>query len=129
MHKDRVAVSGHELPREILKLFPREREIAETVYALGLATAKEVQAQLENPLSNAATRSMLNRLVRKGILGRSRKADSLEYVYTPALNPMISRERALRQLAEDFFGGSLQEAAAAVIGLARRTNPPQHGIV
>jgi predicted transcriptional regulator len=114
-----------DFPPEVLKLYRREREIAEIVYASGLATAKDVQGLLSDPLTNAAIRSMLNRLVRKGILRRSPKNDGVEYVYCPVVTNAISRERALKQLAEDFFGGSLQDAAVLVTNLARRSERPR----
>jgi predicted transcriptional regulator len=110
-----------DLPAEVLKLYRREREIAEIVYANGLATANDVQAALSDPLTNAAIRSMLNRLVRKGILSRRPKDDGVEYVYYPVVTHEVSQERALRELAEDFFGGSLEEAAVVVMNLARRS--------
>ena len=108
-------------PAEVLKLYRREREIAELVYERGPISAKEVQARLSDQLSNAAVRSMLTRLVRKGILARSRKECSAEYLYLPAVTQTSSQERALNQLAEDFFDGSLLEAAAAVVDLALRS--------
>ena len=110
-----------KLPKEVVQLFRREREIAELVYAHGSATAKDIESLVSVPLSNAATRSMLNRLVTKGIVTRQRKEDSLEYVYSPALSTELSREKALEQLAEDFFGGSLPELASAVARLAKRS--------
>jgi len=114
----------NELPKEVLNLFRRERELAEIVYHGGPATAKDVQARLRDPLSNAATRSMLNRLVRKGVLDRDRGLECVEYTYRPAIDRTKSRERALRQLAEDFFGGSLAEAAAAIANFARKAASP-----
>jgi predicted transcriptional regulator len=118
-----------DLPAEVLKLYRREREIAEIVYGNGRATAKDVQAQLSDPLTNAAIRSMLNRLVRKGILTRSTKEDGVEYLYYPIVTHALSRERALKQLAEDFFGGSLQEAAVVVMNLARSAPPHTQGFL
>ena len=110
-----------KFPAEVLNLYRREREIAELVYDHGALTAKEVQARLSDPLTNAAVRSMLSRLVQKGILARRRKECSTEYLYRPAVTEASSQEKALTQLAEDFFGGSLSEAAAAVVDLAFRS--------
>ncbi len=113
-------MSRNGLPSEVARLYPREREVAEIVFSAGFVTAKDVQARLSDPLTSAAVRSMLNRLVRKGILARRAKEFGPEYIYYAAINNIISRERALKQLAEDFFGGSLQEAAVAVVNLSRR---------
>jgi len=70
---------------------------------------------------------MLNRLVRKGVLARRSKECGREYVYYAAINNVISRERALKQLADDFFGGSLQDAAATLASLAYRVARGRHG--
>ena len=48
----------------------RERQVAERVGWLGEASAEEVRAALPDPLSNAAVRSMLRRLVDKRLLAR-----------------------------------------------------------
>jgi predicted transcriptional regulator len=110
-----------KFPVEILKLYRREREIAELVYEHRSVTAKQVQERLSDPLTNAAVRSMLTRLVHKGILARERKECGTEYLYRPAVTQTSSQVRALNQLADDFFDGSLLEAAAAVVDLALKT--------
>ena len=111
-----------DMPPEVSKLYRREREVAEAVYVRRSATAKVVQALLSDQLTSPAVRSMLNRLVRKGILARQRADDGVEYVYYPAINQYASQERAIRQVAEDFFGGSLAEIAASVLRLSRATS-------
>lgn len=107
---------GHcdSLPPEVRRLYRREREIAAIVYERGLATATDVQGGLSCELSNPATRSMLNRLVGKGILTRVRCGRHRTFVYGPALTNASARETALRQLAEDFYGGSLASLAEAI---------------
>ena len=120
-------MASNSLPPEVRGLYRREREIAEIIYRRGSATANEVQAELSDPLTNAAVRSMLCRLVRKGVLGRRPRECGTEYLYYAAINNDLSRERALKQLADDFFGGSLQEAAATLANLARRTGQDYHG--
>ena len=109
---------GH-LP-EIDRLFPLEREIAELVYARGCVTAKEVEAGLSRPLSNPAVRSMLNRLVRKGLLVRHELKPPSAFVYGPAITRAAAEENAIRQCAEDFFGGSIDQVATDLAQLFRR---------
>ena len=104
-----------ELPREVRLLLWREREIATIVYELGAATAGEVLPRLSTHLENASVRSMLNRLVRKGILLRWRAGNA--FVYLPALTLGDSRRRALSRFADDYFSGSIQLAAAAMVAL------------
>jgi predicted transcriptional regulator len=100
------------LPHEVAVLLPREREIATIVYELGAATAVRVEASLSEPLSNAAVRSMLNRLVAKGILKRT--LSGAAFVYLPALTRTDSRMLALQRFAEDHFAGSAERAAATI---------------
>jgi predicted transcriptional regulator len=87
-------------------LFNREREIAAIVYDRGLATAKEVQGSVGSPLSNPAVRSMLTRLVRKGVLVQQRCGGRREFIYAPAVSQSLTMEMAVRDLAADFYGGS-----------------------
>jgi predicted transcriptional regulator len=113
-----------DIPPEVARLYRREREIAEIVYGEGAATAKTVQKLLTGELTNAAVRSMLNRLVGKRILGRTRTEGCTEYVYHAAISDVSSRDTAIREVAEDFFGGSLNEIAASVLRLSRRPTDP-----
>lgn len=104
--------SASALPREVQLLLRREREVATIVYALGAATANDVLARLEVRLANASVRSMLNRLVAKGILMRS--LAGRRFIYLPRLSASDSMRRALFQFADDYFGGSLEAAAQAM---------------
>ena len=103
------------LPREVEMLGRREREIATTVYLLRAATANEVCDNLSTLLTNASVRSMLNRLVAKGILKRILSGNA--FVYLPALTSSESRALALKRFAEDYFAGSVQQAAVAMRAL------------
>jgi predicted transcriptional regulator len=116
------------LPREVELLYRREREIAAIVYRRGLATAADVQADLSRELSNAAVRSMLNRLVAKAILTRTKYGPYGTLIYGPALTQASARETALRRFADDFFAGSLPSLARAIADLfatERRTDRPE----
>ncbi|HEV2593671.1 MAG TPA: BlaI/MecI/CopY family transcriptional regulator [Sphingomicrobium sp.] len=103
------------LPHEISLLLRREREVATIVYRLGSATATEVLDTLSKRISNAALRSMLNRLVAKGILKRILSGRA--YVYLGALTSSESRDLALKQFADDHFYGSVFEAAETIASL------------
>ena len=126
-----------ELPPQVQNLARREREIATIVYLQGPQTAKVLEERLGRDLSNAAVRSMLFRLCRKGILKRRKINGShittdrrIPYLYAPAITPKSIRERALEELARDYFDGSLQrvlEVLATVLSKQsakdRRTGP------
>lgn len=111
-HRDSIAVP---LPHEVEHLLWREREVATIVYRLRAATANEICGSLSSPLHNASVRSMLNRLVAKGILKRTLSGKA--FVYLPALTSSDSRTLALRRFADDHFAGSVLQAARTMRGL------------
>lgn len=100
----------------LLRLAPREREVATIIYTHGMLSANEARAYLVKPLSNSAIRSMLARLEAKGVV-RKRKAGN-KFLFGPVMPGRRLRDRALRRLCEDYFGGSLMEAAVALFALA-----------
>ena len=106
----------------LARLLGREREVAGVVYACGRGiSADEVRLALSDPLSSSAVRSMLGRLAAKGLLV-TRKSGK-RYLYLPAVADGEAREKALLRVAQDYFGGSLAEAAMAMLALARRRRP------
>ena len=106
----------------LARLAPREREVAEIVYACGRGiSADEVRHALGDPLSNSAVRSMLGRLAAKGLLATRRAGK--KFLYLPAIADAAAREAAILRLAQDYFAGSLAEAAMATLALARRRRP------
>ena len=112
-------MSGMGLPPQVSLLAPREREIAQIIYLEGSSTAKHVQSRLSCPISGSAIRSMLKRLVNKGILeqqlaGRGRRQ---WHVYTPAITSEMVQVAVLEQVIEQYFRGSICEAAKVVVGL------------
>ena len=115
MNDWQLAAVSTPLSRQLMRLAAREREVAAIVYAQAGATAKQVEAQLSAAMTNSAVRSMLVRLVRKGILTRRAIAGvrgrGQEYLYLPALTGPELKIRALRRLSDDFFDGSLADAA------------------
>lgn len=112
------------IPPQVQDLAPRERQLALTIYVDGPMTAKQLEKRLSLDLTNAAIRSMLNRLCTKGILERKRriatgsaKGRHSTYLYFPAILHASVQESALRELARDFFDGSLLTVAQTAIEL------------
>jgi predicted transcriptional regulator len=97
------------LPPQVTRLARREREIATIIYTKGACTAKDIETLVFPPLSNAAIRSMLVRLVGKGILKREwgKRGRGQKFVYLPTITPAEVKRRALKQLSEEYFEGSL----------------------
>jgi predicted transcriptional regulator len=117
------------LPPQVQSLSRRERELASVVYRVGPVTAKALEQQLSKKVSNTAVRTMLGRLCDKGILKRrkhrtgSPEARRIAFLYMPALAPENVRQKAVEQLAHDYFDGSLRELAQATIELLAEAPP------
>jgi predicted transcriptional regulator len=97
------------------QLSRRERQIMEVIYAQGRATAAEVRENLPDPPSYSAVRAMLRILEDKGHL--SHESDGPRYVFMPTIPREQARETALRRLVHTFFGGSSENAVAALLDL------------
>lgn len=113
------------MPPEVEKLAERERQVATLVYSRGACTAKQVQAQLSPQISNGAVRSMLVRLVAKGVLRRhhGRRGRGQEFVYVPRITPTHVKVVTLKTLADQHFDGSLFHLAVMALELnALRTD-------
>ena len=72
----------------------REREAMDIVYRLGRATALEIRAQMAQPPTDAAVRTTLRILVRKGRL--KQEYDGPRFVYFPTLAREAARRSAFR---------------------------------
>jgi predicted transcriptional regulator len=97
----------------------RERQIMSIVYRLGLATAAEVLALVDDPPSYSAVRSHLRILEEKGHLRHEQ--DGPRYVYFPTLPRDRARLGALRQVLHTFFDGSASQAVAALLDSSDRS--------
>ena len=99
-----------------LELGKRERQLLETVQRLSEGSVAEVRAQLADPPSYSAVRTMLGLLVEKGWLKQRR--DGKRYLYRPAMSRERSQRTALRRLLTTFFGGSPDDAVAALLDIS-----------
>ena len=103
-------------PKEApMDLGRRERQIMALVYRLGEATAADVHEGIANAPSYSGVRAMLRILEEKGHLRHHR--DGNRYVYTPTLSPEEAGRSAMDYLMESFFGGSAEQAVAALLDL------------
>jgi len=101
-------------PPPIPELPRRERQLLHAVYALGRATAAEVLAALPDPPTNAAVRSLLGILVRKGLLKIEK--EGARFVYLPSRPRAEAGRSALRRVVATFFDNSFESAVAAMLG-------------
>jgi predicted transcriptional regulator len=95
-------------------LTKRERQIMDSLYRLGRATAAEIQASLGGTPSYSTVRTQLRVLESKGHVRH--EEHGLRYVYMPTVPRHSARRSALRHLVDTFFEGSSAKAVAALLG-------------
>ena len=116
-------------PLVVLNLAPAEREVALLVYQLGACTAKQVEDRLSKPVANATVRTMLRRLMNKGILSRRPAGHYKTFLYVPAITTEFVRQSAILHLAQQHFAGSLPRLAATLDDLMQvRSAPTQRHV-
>ncbi len=98
----------------LFELSRRERQIMDILYRLGRATAGQVLAELPGQPSYSTVRTQLRVLERKGYVRH--QAAGPRYVYSPVTPKEKVRQSALRHVVETFFEGSVEKAAAALLG-------------
>ena len=96
----------------------RERQIMDVVYARGTATAAQVRADLPDPPSDSAVRTMLRLLEEKGHLTHAK--DGRRFVYAPVVSPTVARRSALQGVVDTFFAGSVQDVVASLLDMESR---------
>ncbi len=98
------------------QLTRRERQIMDVLYARGEATAEEVRAALPDAPSYSAVRALLRILEEKGYVRH--RQEGLRYVYLPRESRDRASRSALKRVLHTFFGGSVEQAVAALLEVA-----------
>ncbi|WP_423602202.1 BlaI/MecI/CopY family transcriptional regulator [Sphingomonas sp. MS122] len=101
----------------------REREVFEILCGLEEATAAAVRSAMSDAPSDSAVRTLLARLVAKGLVAH--KSVNQAYVYSPAPRAEAVAESALQKLVQTFFQGSAASAATALLGMQPRLEPDE----
>ena len=83
------------------------------LFERGSAAASEIHAALPDPPSYSAVRAALSVLEKKGHLRH--EMQGLRYVWTPRVGRESARRTALRHVVKTFFGGSVEQAVAALL--------------
>lgn len=86
------------------------------LYRRGEATVAEVMADLPDPPTYSAVRSILRILMEKEII--THREDGPRYVYLPAVNADRAAADAMQHVIRTFFDGSAEQAVAAVLRLS-----------
>ena len=88
----------------------RERQILDVLYARGEATALDVVADLPDPPSKTAVRTLLRILEDKGHV--THRESGQTYIYRASREREHAGKSALQRVLEVFFEGSLKDAVA-----------------
>jgi predicted transcriptional regulator len=92
----------------------RERQIMDTLFRRGRATAAEVMADLPGEPSYSTVRTQLRVLEEKGHVRHEQ--DGVRFVYTPVVKRQAARKSALRHVVDTFFEGSTEQVVEALLG-------------
>jgi predicted transcriptional regulator len=102
------------MKRHEQSLSRRERQIMDVIYARGPSSALEVMAELPDPPTKTAVRTLLRILEEKGHLEHEQVG--LTYVYRPRRTREHAGKSAFQRVLDVFFGGSLEQAVASHLG-------------
>jgi predicted transcriptional regulator len=91
----------------------REREIMAALYKLGKASAAQIHAEIPDPPSLTAVRTLLTILENKGHLKHS--SDGTRYLYEPKVARGEMGRRAITGLLQTFYDNSVSDAVAAML--------------
>ena len=91
----------------------------EVLYGAEGLTAAEVRERMPDPPGYSAVRAQLRILEEKGHVRHEERGP--RYVFSPVVPRATARRSAMRSLIETFFGGSAEEAVAALIDESRAT--------
>ena len=96
-----------------LALPKKERAVLEVVFRLEQASVNDVLAAYPEGQSYAATRMLLQRLHKKGLLQAER--DGHRYLYSATSKKSAAGKSALRNLISTFFRGSAVHAVSSLL--------------
>jgi predicted transcriptional regulator len=91
----------------------REREIMDALYKLGHATAAQIVAEIPDPPSNTAVRTLLTILEKKGHVHH--RLDGVRYIYAPSVARAKMAQKAVKSVLATFFDNSVEGVVAALL--------------
>jgi predicted transcriptional regulator len=103
---------------KLFRLSRRERQIMDALFRLGKASAADVRSAMPEPPSYTAVRTTLRILEGKEVVRHEELAG--KYLYVASISRDVARTSALRNLLDTFFEGSAADAAAAMLGSAKK---------
>lgn len=101
----------------------RERQIMDIIYARSHASVADVHQAMPDPPSYSTVRALMRILEDKGHL--KHKTEGNRYIYLPTRSRKEASKSAARRLLQTFFGGSTEDALAALLEVSRTRATPQ----
>ncbi|MDB4971122.1 MAG: putative transcriptional regulator [Myxococcales bacterium] len=89
----------------------------EVLYGGAGLTAAEVRERMPDPPGYSAVRALLRILEEKGHVRHDERGP--RYVFSPVVSRARARRSAMKALVQTFFGGSPEQAVAALIDESR----------
>ena len=94
----------------------RERQVMDILHRRSEATVAEIMAELPDPPTYSAVRSVLRILGEKELIRY--KEDGPRYVYYPAQATETTRDDALAHVVRTYFAGSPEQAVTALLRMS-----------
>src|SRR5215208_6023144 len=94
----------------------RERQVMDILHRRGGATVAEIMADLPDPPTYSAVRSVLRILGEKALIRH--KEDGPRYIYYPAESTERTRDDMLAHVVRTYFAGSPEQAVTALLRMS-----------
>jgi predicted transcriptional regulator len=94
----------------------RERQVMDILHRRAEATVAEIMAELPDPPTYSAVRSVLRILGEKGLIRY--KEDGPRYIYYPAQDTETARDDVLAHVVRTYFAGSPEQAVTALLRMS-----------
>jgi predicted transcriptional regulator len=94
----------------------RERQVMDILHRRGEATVAEIMAELPDPPTYSAVRSVLRILGERDLI--LHREDGPRYVYYPAQKTEATREDVLAHVVRTYFAGSPEQAVTALLRMS-----------
>ena len=94
----------------------RERQVMDILHRRSEATVAEIMAELPDPPTYSAVRSVLRILGEKDLIRY--KEDGPRYVYFPTQNTEAARDDVLAHVVRTYFAGSPEQAVTALLRMS-----------
>ena len=101
---------------DVPALSRRERQVMDILHRHNGATVAEIMADLPDPPTYSAVRSVLRILGEKQLI--KHKEDGPRYVYSPAEATEQAREDVLAHVVRTYFAGSPEQAVTALLRMS-----------